>query len=286
MVFFWFHGEFMARVITKELLAPNTWRFRIDAPRIARHRKAGQFIILRPNTEGERIPLTMANGDEAAGWIEIIFQVVGKTTALLAAIAEGGEILDLAGPLGRPTHVEKFGRCVCIGGGVGIAPLYPIVKAFHDAGNEITSIIGARSREILILADDIGALSDRTLIATDDGSAGFHGFVSGVLQELLAKGELFNACVVIGPGPMMKVTSAIAVKAGIKTLVSLNPIMIDGTGMCGGCRVTIGGKTQFACVDGPEFDASLVDWDELAKRLAAYKEPEKRLYEHHQCKLA
>jgi NAD(P)H-flavin reductase len=280
-----FLGKIMAKVIKKELLTPNTWRYRILAPRIAKNRKAGQFIILRPGVDGERIPLTMANGNAAEGWIEIIFQVVGKTTALLAQIGEGEEISDLAGPLGRPTHLEKFGNCVLIGGGVGIAPLYPIVRAFHETGNTVTSILGARNKDLLILTDEIAALSDRTLIATDDGSRGFHGFVSGVLQELLDKGEKFDACVVIGPVPMMKVTSAVAVKAGIRTLVSLNPIMIDGTGMCGGCRVTIGEATKFACVDGPEFDAALVDWDGLIKRLGAYRETEQVQFEQHKCHL-
>lgn len=285
MVFF-FEGEIiMANILKKEQLAPVIWRFRIDAPRIAKKRRAGQFIILRPTSDGERIPLTIAGADPSEGWIEIVFQVAGKTTSLLADLSEGEEISDLAGPLGKPTHIEKFGNCVCIGGGVGIAPLLPIVKALHEAGNAVTSILGARNAELLILKEDFDGISDRTIEATDDGSLGLHGFVSDALKGLLGKGEKFDFAVVVGPVPMMKITSGITVGAGIRTVVSLNPIMIDGTGMCGGCRVSIGGSTKFACVDGPEFDASLVNWDELRSRLDTYKEMEKADFSSHQCKI-
>ena len=272
----------MARILKKERLSDVVWRYRLDAPRIAKKRKAGQFIILRPSEQGERIPLTIANGNSAEGWIEIIFQVVGKTTAVLADLPEGGDIPDLAGPLGKPTHVEKFGRCVCIGGGVGIAPLYPIVSALHAAGNYITTILGARNKSLLLLVDEMKKVSDRVIVATDDGSSGFHGFVSAVLADLLGKGETFDLAVVIGPTPMMKVTSKVSVDAGICTMVSLNPIMVDGTGMCGGCRVTVDGKTKFACVDGPEFDAAKLDWNEMGKRLGTYKQFET---EKHNCKV-
>jgi len=272
----------MARILKKERLSDVVWRYRLDAPRIAKKRKAGQFIILRPSEQGERIPLTIADGSAAEGWIEIIFQVVGKTTAVLAGLPEGGDIPDLAGPLGKPTHVEKFGRCVCIGGGVGIAPLYPIVSALHGAGNDITMILGARNQSLLMLVDEMKQVSGRVIVATDDGSEGFHGFVSAVLADLLGKGETFDLAVVIGPTPMMKVTSKVSVDAGIRTMVSLNPIMVDGTGMCGGCRVTVDGKTKFACVDGPEFDAAKLDWNEMGKRLGTYKQFET---EKHNCKV-
>jgi ferredoxin--NADP+ reductase len=275
----------MATIIKKEMLAPDIWRYRIEAEKIARKRKPGQFIILRPTEEGERIPLTIANADVAGGWIEIIFQVVGKTTLLLVGLKEGEEILDLAGPLGKPTHIENFGRCVCIGGGVGVAPLYPIVCGLSQAGNDVTSIIGARSRNLLLLENEFKAKSGRLFVATDDGSYGHHGFVSDVFTKLISEGEKFDFAVVIGPVIMMKVVSRLTVGAGIKTMASLNPIMIDGTGMCGGCRVTIHGETKFACVDGPEFDAAGIDWDELTRRLNAYKGFEAKEKESHVCRI-
>ena len=275
----------MTKIIKKEKLSEQVWRFRIDAPRIARKRKAGQFIILRPTTEGERIPLTIANGSSTEGWIEIIFQVVGKTTTILADMREGDSILDLAGPLGKPTHIENFGKCLCIGGGVGVAPLYPIVCALKDAGNQITSIIGARSRELLILEEEISAQSNNAFITTDNGTHGRKGFVSDVFKELMAQGEKFDVAFVIGPVIMMKVTSSLTVAAGIQTYASLNPIMIDGTGMCGGCRVTVDGQTKFACVDGPEFNAAGIDWDTMIKRLNGYKKFESGARDKHVCRM-
>ncbi|HLV30852.1 MAG TPA: sulfide/dihydroorotate dehydrogenase-like FAD/NAD-binding protein [Chitinispirillaceae bacterium] len=275
----------MAKIIRKEKLSELVWRFRLDAPRIARKRKAGQFIILRPSNDTERIPLTIANADEAQGWIEIIFQVVGRTTLILSELSEGESVQDLAGPLGKPTHVENFGKCLCIGGGVGVAPLYPIVCALKNAGNEITTIIGSRTKDLLILHDEMQEKSDRVLVTTDDGSMGSKGFVSDVFDDLQNRGERFNIAFVIGPVIMMKVTTALTVKAGIKTYASLNPIMIDGTGMCGGCRVTVGGKTRFACVDGPEFDASGIDWDEMIKRLNSYRAFESKAQQSHVCKM-
>jgi len=276
----------MAKILKREQLSELVWRFRLQAPRIAKKRKAGQFIILRPTVDGERIPLTIANGDNSQGWIEIIFQVVGKSTLMLSNLPEGGEVVDLAGPLGQPTHIENFGKALCIGGGVGIAPLYPIVKALHDAGNDVTTIIGARSSDLLLLKKEMAEVSGRLEIATDDGSAGHHGFVSDVFKKLLDDGEKYDFAIVIGPVMMMKATTGFTVTAGIKTYASLNPIMIDGTGMCGGCRVTVHGETKFACVDGPEFDAVGIDWDELAKRLNSYKSFEaKRLVGDHDCKL-
>ena len=275
----------MPTILKKETLSPNVFRLRLDAPRIAKKRRAGQFIILRPFEMSERIPLTIADGNPVEGWIEIIFQAVGKTTLLLAKLQAGDSVLDLAGPLGRPTHIENFGRCLCIGGGVGIAPLYPIVKSLKEHGNHLTTILGARTTDLLLLESEMAATSDSVHIATDDGSKGTKGFVSQVAQQLFASGEKFDHGFVIGPGPMMKATSQVLLAAGIPTHVSLNPIMIDGTGMCGGCRVTIGGQTKFACVDGPEFEADKVDWDELFKRLSSYKILEEQARKDHACKV-
>ena len=276
----------MAKILKKERLSATVLRYRLESPRIAKKRRAGQFVIVRPCDSGERIPLTIANADAGEGWIEIIFQVVGKSTMLLAALEPGDEVCDLAGPLGKPTHIEKFGSCLCIGGGVGIAPLFPIMCALHEAGNKVTAILVARSAELLMLEDEIKNHSSRMLIATDDGSKGTKGFVSDIFKSLVSQGEKFDLAVVIGPAIMMKVTSTLTVAAGIKTFVSLNPIMIDGTGMCGGCRVSVGGVNRFACVDGPEFDASKIDWDEMIKRLGAYKSFETTSKEKHSCKMA
>ncbi|MBN2035928.1 MAG: sulfide/dihydroorotate dehydrogenase-like FAD/NAD-binding protein [Chitinispirillaceae bacterium] len=275
----------MAKILKREKLADKLWRYRLDAPRIAKKRLAGQFIILRPVQQSERIPLTIANADALEGWIEIIFQTVGRTTMLLESLPEGGDVLDLVGPLGRPTHIEKYGRCVCIGGGVGVAPLYPIVAGLRSAGNHITAILGARTKELLILEQEFEAMSDTVHVATDDGSCGSKGFVSDVFQSLIDRGERFDAAFVIGPVMMMKATSALTVKAGVTTWVSLNPIMIDGTGMCGGCRVTVGGATKFACVDGPEFNAAEIDWDEMIHRLSTYRPFEDKARQGHECKL-
>lgn len=275
----------MARIIKKEQLSAQVWRFRLDAPRIAKKRKAGQFIILRPTTHSERIPLTIADANADEGWIEIIFQVVGKTTLILQALNVGSSILDLAGPLGKATHIENFGKCVCIGGGVGVAPLHPIVCALHAAGNEVTTIIGARNKDLLILEKEMAKQSDKLIATTDDGSNGKKGFVSDVFKELISSGEVFDVAFVIGPVMMMKATSNLTVSSGIKTFSSLNPIMIDGTGMCGGCRVSVFGETKFACVDGPEFDAAGIDWNELIQRLNSYKIFETKAREDHTCHL-
>jgi ferredoxin--NADP+ reductase len=275
----------MTEILKKEQLSAQVYRYRLDAPRIARRRKAGQFIILRPVADSERIPLTIADSDADGGWIEIIFQVVGRTTMILSALNAGDRILDLAGPLGNPTHIENFGRCICIGGGVGVAPLYPIISALARAGNDVTSVIGARTKELVILEAEIKKQSNRIFVTTDDGSNGRKGFVSDVFKELSAKGEKFDAAFVIGPVMMMKVTSGLTVAAGIKSYASLNPIMIDGTGMCGGCRVTVFNQTKFGCIDGPEFDAAGIDWDELMKRLNSYRMFESAAREKHECKI-
>lgn len=275
----------MTEILKKEQLSEQVYRYRLSAPRIARRRKAGQFIILRPVQNSERIPLTIVDSDPEAGWIDIIFQVVGRTTMILGAFNKGDTILDLAGPLGQPTHIEKFGRCVCIGGGVGVAPLYPIVKSLKAAGNEIVSIIGARNKSLIILEKEIQELSDRLFVTTDDGSNGRKGFVSDVFKRLTGSGEKFDVAFVIGPVMMMKVTSGLTVAAGIKSYASLNPIMIDGTGMCGGCRVTVFNETKFGCVDGPEFDAAGIDWNELIKRLGSYRMFETEARQKHECKI-
>jgi NAD(P)H-flavin reductase len=273
-------------ILKKELLAPQIFRYRLHAPNIAKRRKAGQFIILRSTDNAERIPLTIANGNTEEEWIEIIFQVVGEGTSILSEFSEGDSLADLAGPLGKPTHIENFGRCVCIGGGVGIAPLFPIVCALKEAGNDVTTIIGARSRNLLILENEMNIHSNSLYLTTDDGTYGYHGFVSDVFIALINEGKKFDYAIVIGPAVMMKAVTNLTVKQGIKTYASLNPIMIDGTGMCGGCRVTVHGKTMFGCVDGPEFEASGIDWDQLVKRLGSYKAFEDMKREQYQCKVA
>ena len=273
------------QILKKEELSPNIYRLRIVAPHIAKKRHAGQFIIVRANEEAERIPLTIANADVGEGWIEIIFQAVGVSTRVLSSLSVGQKVSDLAGPLGKPTHIDKFGHCLCIGGGVGIAPLFPIVSALKEADNIVTTVIGARSKNILILEEEMRQNSDQLLIATDDGSYGYHGFVSDVFKNLIADGHKFDFAVVIGPAPMMRAVSTLTINAGIHTFASLNPIMIDGTGMCGGCRVTVFNETKFACVDGPEFDAAGIDWDLLIKRLNAYKEFERQASEAHACRI-
>jgi NAD(P)H-flavin reductase len=275
----------MPRILKKERLSDLVYRYRIAAPRIAKMRKAGQFVMIRATSEGERIPLTIANADAKEGWVEIIFQMVGKSTKILSLLQEGNDVIDLAGPLGKPTHVEKFGKCLCVGGGVGTAPLYPIVRALKDAGNEITTIIGARNKSLIMLEKEMKATSDRLFVATDDGSYGQKGFALDIIKKLVSDGEKFDCAFVIGPAMMMKFTTAFTVASGIHTVASLNPIMIDGTGMCGGCRVTVGGQTKFACVDGPEFDAAKIDWDEMIKRLGAYRKHESESLEKHNCLL-
>ena len=274
----------MTEILKIEQLSEQIYRLRLHAPRIAKKRKAGQFIILRVTDDGERVPLTIAGGDAQEGWIEIIVQAVGVSTKKLADKKVGDTIADLAGPLGMATHIENFGRVLCIGGGVGVAPLLPITTALKEAGNHVTSIIGARNSDIMILADEMAAQSDVALIATDDGSLGTKGFVTDVFATLLAQGESYDFAVVVGPPIMMKFMTAKTLEAGIHTMASLNPIMVDGTGMCGGCRVSINGAPLFACVDGPEFDAATVDWDELLKRLKGYGQIEEK-NSSHVCKI-
>ncbi len=265
----------MAKIVHREEMAQGTIIMNeIDAPRISRKAKPGQFVILQADETGERIPLTMADTNPDKGTITIIYMVVGKSTARFKELQVGEEYFALIGPLGAPTHIENFGKVVCVGGGTGIAVLHPITRALKQAGNEVTTILGARSYDLLIMEDKMRAVSDHFHICTDDGSHGHHGFVTDVLKDVLEKDNI-DLAVAIGPIPMMKFCSLITKEKNVKTFVSLNPIMVDGTGMCGCCRVSVGGDTKFACVDGPEFDGHKVDFDELAKRLASYLDEER-----------
>jgi ferredoxin--NADP+ reductase len=243
----------MHTIVEKKLLAPKVYWLRVKAPEIAAVRRAGQFVALRVNEFGERFPLTIVDSNPQEGTITLIIQEAGQSTRLLCQLDVGQVILDVAGPMGRPTDIAKHGECVCVGGGIGVAPLYPIAKALKQAGNRITTIIGARTKDLIILEKEMASVSDELVFATDDGSRGQKGFVSDVLKGLIQSGRNFALAVVIGPVPMMRATSNVTRQFGLHTVVSLNPIMVDGTGMCGGCRVNIGGQTKFACVDGPEF---------------------------------
>jgi ferredoxin--NADP+ reductase len=247
----------------------------IEAPLIAKKALPGQFVILKANEEGERIPLTMAETNPEKGTITIIYMVVGKSTALFKELQVGDGFQDVIGPLGKATHLEKVGKVVCVGGGTGVAVLHPITRGLKEIGNDVTCIIGARTKDLLIIEKQMKAASHDLRICTDDGSYGHHGFVTEVLKDILEEGET-RLVVAIGPVPMMKAVSNLTKEYDVETLVSLNPIMVDGTGMCGGCRVTIGGETKFACVDGPEFDGHKVDYDELMLRLNAYKKDEEK----------
>jgi len=273
----------MYEVISNDILAPSLHRLVVRAPRIAPARRAGQFVIVRAEKGDERIPLTIGDADPAAGTITLFVQAIGASTRKIVAIPAGGAILDLAGPLGQATHIGKWERVACIGGGVGTAVLYPLAKALAEAGNRITTIIGGRSSQYVILADELAAFSEELLVTTEDGSRGRKGFVTMELAELIADPlRAPQAVFAIGPVPMMRAVAELTRPHGIETVVSLNPIMIDGTGMCGGCRVVVGGESRFACVDGPEFDGHLVDFDNLSARLATYREIEAE----HTCRLA
>lgn len=255
----------MYPIVEKKILSNNVKLLKIQAPLVAKKALPGQFIILRIDEKGERIPLTIADSDLKKGTVTIIFLEVGKTTKQLGTLNVGDSLQNFAGPLGMPSEVKKYGTVVCVGGGVGIAPLYPIVKALKEAGNYVISILGAKTKDLLLLEKEIQEFSDEFYIATDDGSKGQKGFVSDVLKQVIDKQKV-NMVMAIGPIIMMKVVSNLTKQYNIKTLVSLNPIMVDGTGMCGGCRVLIDGKTKFACVDGPEFDGHNVDYDNLMLR--------------------
>ncbi|HHV50420.1 MAG TPA: sulfide/dihydroorotate dehydrogenase-like FAD/NAD-binding protein [Clostridiales bacterium] len=269
----------MYRILKKRVLNPTVTWMDVEAPLIARKARAGQFIILRVNETGERIPLTIADYDPEKGSVTIIFQKVGATTLMLDKLEEGDYILDFVGPLGRATEIEGVKKVAIVGGGVGCAIAYPEAKAFHNAGANVDMIAGFRSKDLVILEDEMAAASDRLFLMTDDGSYGSKGFVTEKLKELLDGGEKYDMVFAIGPVPMMRAVSKLTEQYGVKTVVSMNPIMIDGTGMCGGCRLTVGGQTKFACVDGPEFDGHKIDWDEAMKRLSQYRQ------EEHNCRL-
>ncbi|MDD5708207.1 MAG: sulfide/dihydroorotate dehydrogenase-like FAD/NAD-binding protein [Kiritimatiellae bacterium] len=274
----------MHRIAAKQQLSDEVFRMEIEAPLIAAERKPGQFLILQVDERwGERIPLTIADADPAAGTVTIVFQTVGRTTHLLAAKQAGDSVPALLGPLGRPTHIEKFGHVVCVGGGIGTAPLYPIAQAMKAAGNRLTVIVGARSRPLVIMEADMRRIADELIVVTDDGSHGRKALVTEPLKELCSRTPPPDCVVAIGPPIMMKFCAETTRPFGVKTIVSLNTIMIDGTGMCGGCRVTVGGQTKFVCVDGPEFDGHQVDFDNMMKRLRAYKTREDD--DHHKCHL-
>ena len=272
----------MTKILRKERLSKDVYRMVLDAPAIARARKAGQFVILMPDDEfSERIPLTIADADEKAGTVTILFQAVGATTRILAAKEEGQSLAHLLGPLGRPTDIKKLdGGVVCVCGGIGAAPMYPIIQALKAAGNRVTVILGARNESLLVYENEFRALADELIVCTDDGSKGRKALVTEPLKELCESVSKPSEVIAIGPPIMMKFCSATTKPFGVHTVASLNTIMVDGTGMCGGCRVTVGGKIKFVCVDGPEFDAHEVDWDSMLRRLGSYKEEES-----HKCKL-
>jgi ferredoxin--NADP+ reductase len=271
----------MNKILAKQRLSKEVFRMEIEAPEIAEARKPGQFIILQMGGEfDERIPLTIANADPVKGSITLIFQAVGETTHRLALLEPGDIIENLLGPLGKPTDIKKYGKVVCVGGGIGVAPLFPIVEGMKKAGNEVTVIMGARTKELLIMEEEMREIADEVIVVTDDGSYGRKALVTVPLKEICEEDKP-DCVVIIGPPVMMKFAALTTKPYGIHTIVSLNTIMIDGTGMCGGCRVTIGGETKFVCVDGPEFDGHLVDWDNMLLRLGTYKSEEAEA--HHRC---
>ena len=267
-------------VLSKEELAPQIKRIVVSAPLIAKKAKAGQFVILRVDERGERFPLTLVDWNPDKGTITLIFQEVGVSTRKLGKLNSGDYIEDIVGPLGNPTEIDKYGHVAVVGGGVGTALIYPWVRSLKKAGNHVTTIIGARSANLLLLEKELSELSDEIYISTDDGTKGVKGFTSDVLKSLLEKGEKFNLVMAAGPVPMMRAIAEVTRPYRIKTIVSLNPIMVDGTGMCGSCRITVGGKTKFACVDGPDFDAHEVDFRELMNRLRMYQHEEKIALQH------
>ena len=269
----------MYRIVEKERLNPSVTRMSVEAPMVARKAQAGQFIILRVHEDGERIPLTIADYDRERQTVTIIFQVVGRTTKLLDQLEVGDSILDFVGPLGKPSEIEGLKKVCVIGGGVGCAIAYPTAKALYNNGTEVTVISGFRNKDLVILQEEFAAVSSKSYLVRDDGSTGKKGLVTNVLEELIEQGEQFDEVIAIGPLPMMKFVCLLTKKYGIKTVVSMNPIMIDGTGMCGCCRLSVGGEMKFACVDGPDFDGHLVDFDETMARNSAYRAFEQKARE-------
>jgi len=266
-------------IIGRETLVPNNYLFKVEAPAVARKARAGQFVIIRIDEKGERIPLTIADWDREEGSITIVFMEVGVTTRKLAQLKAGESFVNFVGPLGLPSHIEKFGTVVCVGGGVGVAPIFPIARALKEAGNKIISIIGARSKDLLFWEDRVREVSDSLTVTTDDGSYARKGLVTEPLKELMEGAEKIDRVVAIGPAIMMKFCAKTTEPFAVPTIVSLNPIMVDGTGMCGCCRVEVGGETKFTCVDGPEFDGHLVDWDLVFARQRIYLDEEKHAME-------
>jgi ferredoxin--NADP+ reductase len=281
----------MHKIVTAKFIAPDIKHFKIEAPKISLKRKAGQFVIIRINDFGERIPLTIADSNIEEGTIELIVQGIGKTTKELNTLKAGDYIMDVVGPLGKPSHIENFGTAVSIGGGVGTAIAYPTAVALKQAGNHTISIIGGRTKDFVILENEMKKVCDEVFITTDDGSYGMHGFVTDQLKELIetrlpdGQERKIDFVLAIGPIPMMKAVADVTREKEIKTVVSLNPIMVDGTGMCGGCRATVDNKTVFVCVDGPEFDAHKVDFETLMRRNKTYFDFEKKSLLEHECKL-
>jgi NAD(P)H-flavin reductase len=271
------------KIIKKQELVPTIYLMDVSAPRIASKAQPGQFVILRIDETGERIPLTIADFDRKKGTITMIFQAVGKTTTHLSTLGIGDELLDFIGPLGNPAHIENMGTVILVGGGVGVAPVFPQARAFKEAGNKVISIIGARSASLLLWEDMMREASDELHITTDDGTKGHHGFVTDIVKKILESGMKVDRVVAIGPPVMMRAVAGVTRPFNVKTIVSLNSIMVDGTGMCGACRVLVGNETKFACVDGPEFDAHLVDFTLLMNRLAIYQPEEKLAFEKYKC---
>jgi ferredoxin--NADP+ reductase len=275
----------MYKIVSAKFLAPDIKKFVIEAPKIAAKRKAGQFVIVRISPQGERIPLTIADSDVENGTITIIVQGIGRTTKEINTHESGEFFLDVVGPLGLASHIENFGTAVSIGGGVGTAIAFPTAKALKEAGNYTISIIGGKSKDFVLLEDELNSICDEVHVTTDDGSYGYHGFVTGKLKELIESGKKIDFVLAIGPIPMMRAIAEVTRPYGIKTVVSLNPVMVDGTGMCGGCRAVVGGQTVFVCVDGPEFDAHQVDFDLLIKRNNTYRREEKEALASHICNI-
>ena len=270
----------MFKILKKEEWSPSVFAMEIEAPRVAKKAKAGQFIVLRVDEEGERIPLTIADFNRETGAVLIVFQVIGASTMKLAALEAGDSLVDFVGPLGQPSEIEKFGTVVVVGGGIGVAPTYPIARAMKEAGNKVIAIMGAKTKDILIMEEEMKAVTDEVVVTTDDGSYGMEGFVTNAVQALVDRGEKIDQITAIGPVIMMKSVADATRSLGIRTIVSLNPIMVDGTGMCGGCRVQVGDETKFACVDGPEFDGHLVDFKGLMSRQRMYRDLEAQEKDH------
>jgi len=273
----------MYKILLRQDLVPNIHLFKVAAPAVAEKAQPGQFVVIRIDERGERIPLTIADWDKGGGIVTIVFMDDGTTTARLALLEAGDSIADFVGPLGVPTHIKKFGTVVCVAGGVGVAPISPIGRALKNAGNKIISILGARSKDLIFWEDRLRSFSDQLIVTTDDGTYGRKGVVTVPLKELLESGEKIDRVIAIGPSIMMKFCSKTTEPFGVKTIVSLNPIMVDGTGMCGCCRVSVGGVTKFACMDGPDFDGHQVDWELLFARQRIYLDEERRSLELWQC---